>query len=119
MGAPVSGEETSRESAWQGPSPPHHTGLSSMALGRRARRRDRRSGFRRVEQADDSSSASVEWSGPHLTLFERAPSRRQATKGDDQMAPCVRSAPAMLPVPFLLGGWDGEHEIIRAAAVAS
>jgi len=35
------------------------------------------------------------------------------------MAPCGRSAPAMLPVPFLLGGWDGEHEIIRAAAVAS
>jgi len=35
------------------------------------------------------------------------------------MAPFGRSAPAMLPVPFLLGGWDGEHEIIRAAAVAS
>ena len=68
MGAPVSGEGTSRESAWQGASPPHHSGLSLMPLGRSARRRDRRSGFRRVEQADDSSSAGVEWSGPHFTL---------------------------------------------------
>jgi hypothetical protein len=35
------------------------------------------------------------------------------------MAPCGRSAPAMLPAPFLLGGWDGEHEAIRAVEVAS
>lgn len=73
-----------------------------------------------MEQADDSSSAGVEWSGPHFTPSERAPSRRQATKGDDQMtAMRTKRSRHAACAPFLLGGWDGEHEAIRAAAVAS
>ena len=33
-------------------------------------------------------------------------------RGTTRWRPCGRSATAMLPVPFLLGGWDGEHEAI-------